>query len=126
MAVPKRSQATESTDTGAQQDKPREQKSGGGRMLRKLGLGLVTGAADDDPSAIGTYASAGAAMGPAFLWTAPVTFPMKALVFSGIVQGFSTPPLLLLIMLMTNNRKIMGHDVVLVTFRAPGWDRTSL
>jgi Mn2+/Fe2+ NRAMP family transporter len=30
--------------------------------------------------------------------------PMKALVFSGIVQGFSTPPLLLLIMLMTNNR----------------------
>jgi Mn2+/Fe2+ NRAMP family transporter len=37
--------------------------------------------------------------------------PMKALVFSGIVQGFSTPPLLLLIMLMTNNRKIMGDRV---------------
>jgi Mn2+/Fe2+ NRAMP family transporter len=44
--------------------------------LRALGLGLITGAADDDPSAIGTYASAGAALGPAFLWTAPVTFPM--------------------------------------------------
>lgn len=43
---------------------------------RALGLGLVTGAADDDPSAIGTYASAGAALGPAFLWTAPATFPM--------------------------------------------------
>ena len=34
--------------------------------------------------------------------------PMKALVFAGVVQGFSTPPLLLLIMLMTNNRVIMG------------------
>lgn len=79
MAVPKRSPATESTDSGAQ-DKPREEKSGGGRMLRKLGLGLITGAADDDPSAIGTYASAGAAIGPAFLWTAPVTFPMMCAV----------------------------------------------
>ncbi|MBB4566877.1 Nramp family divalent metal transporter [Rhizobium leucaenae] len=37
--------------------------------------------------------------------------PMKALVWSGIVQGFSTPPLLLLIVLMTNNRKIMGDKV---------------
>jgi NRAMP (natural resistance-associated macrophage protein)-like metal ion transporter len=45
-------------------------------LLRALGLGLITGAADDDPSAIGTYAAAGAQLGPAFLWTAPVTFPM--------------------------------------------------
>ena len=41
-----------------------------------MGLGLITGAADDDCSAIGTYASAGAKFGPAMLWTAPVTFPM--------------------------------------------------
>src|SRR5438105_8142495 len=46
------------------------------RMLRVLGLGLITGAADDDPSAIGTYASAGAKLGPGFLWTAPLTFLM--------------------------------------------------
>lgn len=45
-------------------------------VLRAVGLGLITGAADDDPSAIGTYAAAGAKLGPAFLWTAPVTFPM--------------------------------------------------
>lgn len=51
-----------------------EGKRGGG--LRALGLGLITGAADDDCSAIGTYASAGANFGPALLWTAPVTFPM--------------------------------------------------
>jgi Mn2+/Fe2+ NRAMP family transporter len=45
-------------------------------VIRTLGLGVVTGACDDDPSAIGTYASAGASIGPSFLWTAPVTFPM--------------------------------------------------
>ncbi|HSU14924.1 divalent metal cation transporter [Longimicrobium sp.] len=45
-------------------------------LLRSLGLGLITGAADDDPSAIGTYASAGARLGPSFLWTAPATLPM--------------------------------------------------
>jgi Mn2+/Fe2+ NRAMP family transporter len=47
---------------------------------RAIGLGLITGAADDDPSAIGTYATAGAKLGPGFLWTAPVTFPMMVAV----------------------------------------------
>jgi Mn2+/Fe2+ NRAMP family transporter len=37
--------------------------------------------------------------------------PMRALVYSGIVQGFSTPPLMLFILLMTNNRTIMGDKV---------------
>lgn len=37
--------------------------------------------------------------------------PMRALVIAGIVQGFSTPPLMLLIMVMTNNRSIMGEHV---------------
>src|SRR4030081_2464499 len=45
-------------------------------LVRALGLGIVTGAADDDCSAIGTYASAGAQFGTSLLWTAPVTFPM--------------------------------------------------
>jgi NRAMP (natural resistance-associated macrophage protein)-like metal ion transporter len=49
-------------------------------LLRSIGLGLITGAADDDPSAVGTYASAGAAFGPAFLWTAPAAFPMMVTV----------------------------------------------
>jgi len=52
-----------------------------GRSIgRALGLGLITGAADDDPSAIGTYATAGAKIGPSFLWTAPVTLPMMVTV----------------------------------------------
>jgi NRAMP (natural resistance-associated macrophage protein)-like metal ion transporter len=41
-----------------------------------LGPGLITGASDDDPSGIGTYAQAGAALGFASLWTALFTFPM--------------------------------------------------
>ena len=40
--------------------------------------GLITGAANDDPCAVGTYAQACAAFGFSFLWTAPFTFPMIA------------------------------------------------
>jgi NRAMP (natural resistance-associated macrophage protein)-like metal ion transporter len=50
--------------------------------------------------------------------------PMRALVWSGIVQGFSTPPLLLLIMLMTNNRKIMGDKINSGWINALGWTTT--
>ncbi len=49
-------------------------------VLRSLGLGLITGAADDDCSAIGTYAQAGAQFGYSILWTAPVTLPMMVAV----------------------------------------------
>lgn len=54
----------------------KEEKPKHKSVIRSLGLGLITGAADDDPSAVGTYASAGAKFGPAFLWVAPVMFPM--------------------------------------------------
>jgi len=47
--------------------------------------------------------------------------PMKVLVWSGIVQGFSTPPLMLLIMLMTNNRVIMGSRVNSLAINILGW-----
>src|SRR3954468_65861 len=56
-----------------------EQRKGGG-LLHALGTGVITGAADDDPSAIGTYASAGAKFGLAFLWIAPVVLPMMYVV----------------------------------------------
>src|SRR5438132_14376748 len=48
------------------------------RFVRILGPGLVTGASDDDPSGIGTYAMAGASFGYGMLWTALVTFPLMA------------------------------------------------
>src|SRR5512147_121201 len=50
------------------------------RFFRWLGPGLITGASDDDPSGIGTYATAGAALGYATLWTAIVTLPLMAVV----------------------------------------------
>src|SRR5437870_12803957 len=50
------------------------------RVLKMLGPGLVTGASDDDPSGIGTYAVAGAALGFATLWTALFTLPLMAAV----------------------------------------------
>lgn len=50
------------------------------RFVRRLGPGLITGAADDDPSGVATYASAGAAYGYGMLWTAPVALPLMAAV----------------------------------------------
>lgn len=59
---------------------PNEQPGRRKGLGRTLGLGLITGAADDDPSAIGTYASAGARFGYDLLWMAPVTTPMMYVV----------------------------------------------
>lgn len=52
------------------------QQGGQSGIGRAIGLGLITGAADDDPSAIGTYASAGAKFGFSYLWVSPVLLPM--------------------------------------------------
>lgn len=46
----------------------------------RLGPGFITGASDDDPSGIGTYAQTGAGFGYAQLWTALCTFPLMAAV----------------------------------------------
>jgi Mn2+/Fe2+ NRAMP family transporter len=48
------------------------------RTLRQLGPGLITGAADDDPSGIATYSQAGAQFGFAMLWTVVFTLPLMA------------------------------------------------
>lgn len=50
------------------------------RVLRSLGPGVITGAADDDPSGIATYSIAGAQFGTGLLWTALLTWPMMAAV----------------------------------------------
>lgn len=49
-------------------------------FVRELGPGLVTGAADDDPSGIATYSQAGAAFGYGLLWTALITLPLMTAV----------------------------------------------
>jgi NRAMP (natural resistance-associated macrophage protein)-like metal ion transporter len=50
------------------------------RFFRELGPGLITGAADDDPSGISTYSVTGAAFGYAPLWTALFSFPLMTAV----------------------------------------------
>lgn len=45
-----------------------------------IGPGLITGAADDDPSGIATYSIAGAQLGTSLLWTALITMPLMAAV----------------------------------------------
>jgi NRAMP (natural resistance-associated macrophage protein)-like metal ion transporter len=62
------------------------------KALKLLGPGFITGAADDDPSGIGTYAVAGASLGVATLWTALLTFPFMAAVQNicsrlGLISG---------------------------------------
>ena len=47
-------------------------------LLRRLGPGLITGAADDDPSGIATYSQVGAQFGMAMLWTMLFSFPLMA------------------------------------------------
>jgi Mn2+/Fe2+ NRAMP family transporter len=47
-------------------------------LLKQLGPGLITGAADDDPSGIATYSQGGAQFGFNLLWTMPLTFPLMA------------------------------------------------
>lgn len=49
-------------------------------FFRWLGPGLITGASNDDPSGIGTYAVAGASLGFSILWTTIMMFPMMVAV----------------------------------------------
>src|SRR3954466_14718733 len=50
------------------------------KFFEQLGPGLITGAADDDPSGIATFSVTGAAFGYGPLWTVLFSFPMMAAV----------------------------------------------
>ena len=65
------------TEPMIHKDKPKRSWRAG-RVLRLLGPGLVTGAADDDPSGIATYSQAGAQFGFALCWTMFLTLPFMA------------------------------------------------
>ncbi len=69
-----RGQPTEPRETAS---RPGEGNAGRKRSVAKtVGLGIITGAADNDPFAIGTYASAGAKFGLGLLWVTPIILPM--------------------------------------------------
>src|SRR2546421_6441474 len=54
----------------------RSRRRGRLTIFRHLGPGLITGAADDDPSGIGTYSQLGAHFGLSMLWSVPVSLPL--------------------------------------------------
>ena len=63
------------------------------RIFGAFGPGLITGAADDDPSGIATYSITGAQLGTSLLWTALFTWPLMAAVQMmcariGMVTGY--------------------------------------
>ncbi len=95
--------------------------------LRQLGPGLVTGAADDDPSGIATYSQAGAKFGYELGWTVVLTYPLMVAVqmisarlgrvtgrglADNIRQNFPAPVLYaLVIMLLVANTINVAADV---------------
>ncbi len=68
------------TDAAELPRTPPVRRSAFRRFFEALGPGLVSGAADDDPSGIATYSIAGAQLGTSILWTAPLTWPLMAAV----------------------------------------------
>jgi NRAMP (natural resistance-associated macrophage protein)-like metal ion transporter len=69
------SESTVKAETAARlRDSPRKHS----HFLLRLGPGLITGAADDDPSGIATYSQVGAQFGMGMLWTMLFSFPLMA------------------------------------------------
>lgn len=86
-----------------------------GRFLRILGPGLITGAADDDPSGIGTYSQSGATYGPGQLWLALYLMPLTIAVQEmcgriGLVTGRG----LAAVLRRHYNRKVLYGAVALL------------
>jgi len=78
--------------------------------IKHLGPGLITGAADDDPSGIATYSQAGAQFGYNMLWTVVLTYPlMVGIQMIGARMGWITGQ-----GLAANFRKVFPRRVVLV------------
>ena len=72
----------EAEEGAARTDKPAKHKrlKKFSRLMRILGPGIVTGAADDDPSGIATYSQAGAQFGSQMPWTMLFTYPLMTAV----------------------------------------------
>lgn len=86
-----------------------------GRVLKILGPGLVTGAADDDPSGIATYSQAGAQYGFGTLWTLLLTLPLMIAVQDACMRiGAVTGKGLAAVVRDNYPRKILYPIVLLV------------
>jgi NRAMP (natural resistance-associated macrophage protein)-like metal ion transporter len=97
-------------------DQPvKHRKKGFGRFMRILGPGIVTGAADDDPSGIATYTQAGAQFGLALPWTMLFTYPLMTAVQEACARvGAVTGKGLAAIIRDNYSKKILFPIVLLV------------
>ena len=82
-----------SPSTSVLEPRPVAQVSQPPSLLKSLGPGLVTGAADDDPSGIATYSQVGAQFGYGLAWTMLFSFPLMAVIQAvsariGCVTGY--------------------------------------
>jgi len=85
------------------------------RFIRILGPGVVTGAADDDPSGIATYSQAGAAYGLGFLWAFPFMYPLLLAVQESCSRiGAVTGKGLAAVIKENYSKKILYMSVLLV------------
>jgi NRAMP (natural resistance-associated macrophage protein)-like metal ion transporter len=90
-------------------------KKGISRVLRVLGPGIITGAADDDPSGIATYSQAGAQFGFGTLWTLLLTLPLMIAVQEACMRiGAVTGKGLAAVIRDSYPRKVLYPIVLLV------------
>lgn len=95
--------------------KSRKQYSRFNRFIRVLGPGVVTGAADDDPSGIATYSQAGAIYGYKLLWMFPIMFPLLLAVQESCARiGAVTGDGLAAILKKHYSKKMLYASVLLV------------
>lgn len=88
-----------------------------GRLLRIMGPGLVTGAADDDPSGIATYAQTGAQFGYGLLWTAIFMLPFQTAIQEACARiGAVTGKGIVAVTKEHYSKKIVYAVVLLVLF----------
>ena len=88
----------------------------GSGYFRRLGPGIITGAADDDPSGIGTYSQVGAATGFSLLWTSVIALPLATAVQEATARlGLVTDKGLAALIKMHFSRKVLLFAVTLVT-----------
>lgn len=86
-----------------------------GRFVRVLGPGVVTGAADDDPSGIATYSQAGAIYGYGLLWLFPIMYPLLLAVQESCARiGAVTGDGLAAILKRHYSKKVLLSAVLLV------------
>src|SRR5437588_9914726 len=85
------------------------------RFLRIMGPGLITGAADDDPSGIATYSQTGAQFGYGQLWTALFMLPFQTAVQEACARiGAMSGKGLIAVIKENYSKKIVYASVMLV------------